>query len=88
MALILFSNDLYKTHWICKVKSILDNSGLSYMWEYNDVCKNLWTYMCNIYIALNRWYTDLSASSLYTLYGQFKQQLGIENICLCLIPEK
>ena len=33
MALTLFSNDLYKTHWICKVKIILDNCGLSYMWE-------------------------------------------------------
>ena len=46
MALTLFSNDLYKTHWICKVKSILDNCGLSYMWENqctldNSTCKNI-----------------------------------------------
>ena len=46
MALTLFSNDLYKTHWICKVKSILDNCGLSYRWENqctlnNSTCKNI-----------------------------------------------
>ena len=40
MALTLFSNDLYKTHWICKVKSILDNCGLSYMWEYQCTLGN------------------------------------------------
>ena len=35
MALTLFLNNLYKTHWICKVKSIFDNCRLSYMRESN-----------------------------------------------------
>ena len=46
MALALFPDDLYKTHWICKVKSILDNCEISYMWENqctldNSTCKNI-----------------------------------------------
>ena len=46
MALTMFSNDLYKTHWICRVKNILDNCGLSYMWKKqstldNSTCKNI-----------------------------------------------
>ena len=46
MALTLFPNDLFKTHWICKVKSILDNCGLSCIWGNqctldNSTCKNI-----------------------------------------------
>ena len=80
MALSLFSNDLYKTHWICKVKRILDNCGLSYMWENlctldNSTCKNIIFRRIDDIIAMNRWYTDLSVSSLCTFYRQFKQKL-------------
>ena len=86
MALTLFSNDLYKTHWICKVKSILDNCGLSYMWENqctldNSTCKNI-IFRHIDDIALNRWYTDLSVSSLCTFYRQFKQKLCFEKYLL------
>ena len=80
----LLSNDLYKTHWICKVKSILDNYGLSYMWENQctlDVCKNIIFRRIDD-IALNRWYTYLSVSSLCTLYRQFKQKLCFEKYLL------
>ena len=86
MALTLFSNDLYKTHWICKVKSILDNCGLSYMWENqctldNSTCKNIIFRRIDD-IALNRWYTDLSVSSLCTFYRQLKQKLCFEKYLL------
>ena len=61
MVLALFSNYLYKTHWICKVKSILDNCGLSYTWENqctldNSACENVIFRRIDD-IALNRWYT-------------------------------
>ena len=86
MALTLFSNDLYKTHWICKVKSILDNCGLSYMWENqctldNSTCKNIIFRRIDD-IALNRWYTDLSVSFLCTFYRQFKPKLCFDKYVL------
>ena len=34
LALTLFSNDQYKTHLICKVKSLLDNCELSDILDY------------------------------------------------------
>ena len=82
----MFSNGLYKTHWICKVKSILDNCGLSYMWENqctldNSTCKNI-NFIRIDDVALNRWYTDLSVSVLCTLYGQFKQKQCFEKYLL------
>ena len=46
-------------------------------------------YFRRIYdITLNRWYTDLSVSSLCIFYRQFKQKLHFEFFSLCIILER
>ena len=56
------------------------------MWENqstldNSTCKNIMFSRID-YISLNRWYTDLSVSSVCTLYGQFKEQFCFEKYLL------
>ena len=78
IVLKLFLRDEYKARWLCRVKCILDNCGLSYMW-YNQhlidakQCKII-TYKRIEDIALQKWYTDISISPMCTLYRLFKNQ--------------
>ena len=77
IVLKLFLRDEYKARWLCRVKCILDNCGLSYIW-YNRhlidakqckiiTCKRIED------IALQKWYTDISISPMCTLYRLFKK---------------
>ena len=72
----LFLRDEYKACWLCRVKCILDNCSLSYMW-YNQHLID--AKQCNMItckriedVALQKWYTDISISTMCTLYRLFK----------------
>ena len=82
IVLKLILRDEYQACWFCRVKCILDNCDLSYMW-YNQhlidakrckiiTCKRIED------IALQKWYTDISISPMCTLYRLFKKHLNFE----------
>ena len=80
-ALHLFRRDEYKSQWLNRVKYILDSCGLSYMW-YNQ--HEIPTKQCievqAVYqriedIALQKWNTDISTSSMCKMYRIFKNNL-------------
>ena len=75
IVLKLFLWDENQACWLCRVKCILDNCGLSYMW-YNQhlidakqckiiTCKRIED------LALQIWYTEISISPMCTLYRLF-----------------
>ena len=86
IALNLFRRDEYKSQWLKRVKYILDSCGLSYMW-YNQ--HEIPTEQCKVIIhrriediALQKWNTDISTSSMCRMYRLFKKQLDFENYLL------
>ena len=90
IALNLFRRDEYKSQWLKRVKYILDSCGLSYMW-YNQ--HEIPTKQCKIIIhrriediAVQKWNTDVSTSSMCRMYRLFKNNL-ISKICYIQITE-
>ena len=86
IALKLFRRDEYKSQWLKRVKYILDSCGLSYMWYQQQ---ELSTKQCKFIIhqriediALQKWNTDISTSSMCKMYRIFKKQLDFENYLL------
>ena len=86
IALKLFRRDEYKSQWLKRVKYILDSCGLSYMWYQQQ---ELSTKQCKVIIhqriediALQKWNTDISTSSMCKMYRIFKKQLDFENYLL------
>ena len=82
----LFRRDEYKSQWLKRVKYILDSCGLSYMWYQQQ---QLSTKQCKVIIhqriediALQKWNTDISTSSMCKMYRIFKKQLDFENYLL------
>ena len=78
----LFTRDEYKAQWLCRVKTILDNCGLSYMWVDQHTID---TRRCRIIIqkriediAMHKWYIGMSTSSMCTMHRLFKKQLQFE----------
>ena len=75
IALKLFRRDEYKSQWLKRVKYILDSCGLSYMWYQQQ---ELSTKQCKVIIhqriediALQKWNTDISTSSMCKMYRIF-----------------
>ena len=75
IALKLFRRDEYKSQWLKRVKYILDSCGLSYMWYQQQ---ELSTKQCKVIIhqriediALQKWNTDISTSSMCNMYRIF-----------------
>ena len=86
IALNLFLRDEYKTHWLSRVKCILDHCGLSYMWTDQQA---LDTKQCKLIIhkriedvALHKWFTDISTSSMCSFYRLYKKRLDFEKYLL------
>ena len=86
IALKLFTLGEYKAKWLCRVKCILENGGLSYIWETQDIID---TKICQKIIekqiddiALQIWYTSISTSSMCTMYRLFKKELCFEKYLL------
>ena len=74
----VFVCDVYKAKWLCRVKNIVDNCGLkSYLWlnqsmmDTNHAKQLIHTRI--EYITLHNWYTDISTSSMCTMYRLFKK---------------
>ena len=82
----LFVRDVYKAKWLCRVKNIVDNCGLGYLWlkqsmmDTNHAKQLIHTRMQEG--ALHNWYTDISTSSMCTMYRLFKKQLNFEDYVL------
>ena len=68
--------DVYKAKRLCKVKNIVDNCSLSYLWlnqsmiDTNHAKQLIHTRIEEV--ALHNWYTDISTSSMCTMYRLFK----------------
>ena len=75
----LFVRDVYKAKWLCRVKHIVDNCGLSYLWlnqsmmDINHAKQLIHTRIEEV--ALHNWYTDISTSSMCTMYRLFKETI-------------
>ena len=82
----LFVRYVYKAKWLCRVKHIVDNCGLSYLWlnqsmmDTNHAKQLIHTRIEEV--ALHNWYTDISTSSMCTMYILFKKQLNFEDYLL------
>ena len=82
----LFVRDVYKAMWICRAKHMVDNCGLSYIWlnqpmmDTNHAKQLIHTRIEEV--ALHNWYTDISTSSMCTMYRLFKKQLNFEDYLL------
>ena len=78
----LFISGEYKTQWMSRVKGILDNCDLSYIWLNQNLidksqCKSIIHKKIED-MAHQKWYIDLSNSSMYITYKLFKTQLHFE----------
>ena len=82
----LFVRDVYKAKWLCRVKNIVDNYGLSYLWlnqsiiETNQAKQLIHTIIK--WVASHNWYTYISTSSMCIMYRLFKKQLDFEEYVL------
>ena len=88
IALKLFRRDEYKLQWLKRVKYILDSCGLSYniMWYQ---LQEISTKQCKVIIhqriediALQKWNTDISTSSICKMYRIFIKKIDFENYLL------
>ena len=86
ITLKLFISGEYKTQWLSRVKGILDNCGLSYIWlNQNCIDKSQCKSIIHKRIedmAHQKWYIDLSNSSMCITYKLFKTQLHFEKYLL------
>ena len=82
----LFVRDVYKDKWLCRVKNTVHNCGLSYLWlNQSMVDTNPAIQLIHPKIedaALHNWYTDISTSSMCTMYRLFMKQLNFEDYLL------
>lgn len=82
----LYSLDIYKTPWLIKIKSILDNCGLSYIWNeraYLDIKLSKKMIHQRIEdLEIQKWYTSISTSPMCEMYNQMKSVFGFENYLL------
>ena len=70
----LFVRDvyMYKDKWLCRVKTIVDNCSLSYLWlnpsmiDTNQAKQLMHTRIEEV--ALHNWYTYISTSSMCTIF--------------------
>ena len=82
----LHINNVYKAKWIRTIKSILDNCGLSYIWDNQEVvdiqqCKKIIHQQIEDQ-ALQNWYTDITRSSMCSTYRILKKQFIFEKYLL------
>ena len=82
ITLKLFISGEYKTQWLSRVKCILDNCGLSYIWlNQNRIDKSKCKFIIHKRIediAHQKSFIDLSNSSMCITYKLFKKQLHFE----------
>ena len=82
----LFVRNVYKVKWLCRVKNIVDNRGLSYlrlnqsMMDTNQAKQLIHTRIEEV--SLHNWYTYISTSSMCTMYTLFNKQFNFEDYLL------
>ena len=84
LSMQLFSNDVFQSSWLRRIKTILDSCGLTYVWQNQDyldvkivkliVAKRLED------IAIQKWYTSISVSPMCEVYKADKLILDLNNI--------
>ena len=86
MSYKLYISGDYKSLWLHNVKVILDQCGLSYIWENQNTIDS-YKVKCIINsriddIETQKWYTSISVSPMCNMYHVFKRQYGFENYLL------
>ena len=93
---ILHDNNLYKSPWIVKVKSVLDRAGMSYVWNPPEqqfqlnrpfipkdwLSKTLNLRLSDIY--QHDWLADVNSNSQCKVYRMFKRKLAFEKYLVIL----
>lgn len=79
----LYNNGIFKSKWLCKIKSILDNCGLSFVWyNFNNVNPEwikteLKRRLCDIY--KQNWAIEVFSNSLCLNYRLMKSYHNFES---------
>ena len=77
---------LYGTMWLQKVKAILDNCGLSFMWHEQhtiDTIKAKHKIQMRIEdVEIQKWYSSISTSPMCSLYNGFNSEFRFEKYLL------
>lgn len=85
----LYDKGVYHSPWLKKIKSILDNVGLSYLWNSDLGLVNI-TWLKNTLkgklddIFRQNWNAEVNANSTCTNYRIFKSNLQFENYLVTL----
>ena len=81
----------YVNSWLMNVKNILDNVGLSYVWNSQQCVNSKWivaSVKTTLYDQfLQKWNSDINMSSKGTNYKSFKTQLCLEKYMITLLPK-
>ena len=83
LVLTMHSTGIYYSNWLLNIKSILDNSGLSYVWNSQNVLNKLDIKMFIKQILhdqfIQSWYSNINNSSrghFYSLYKTHNAQMS------------
>ncbi len=72
----------FKSKWIVKIKSILDKSGLSNMWDQQTIVNKEWLKQCVDRrlkdMDIQNWNSEVNRNRLCTNYKIFKNEVGFE----------
>ena len=78
----MFSEGIFKSLWLEKIKSILDRCGLSYIWGCESVDQGFLGYLVNLNLIDRQrqdWHANVLDNGLCSSYRLFKQNLELEN---------
>ena len=83
----LFESGEYQSEWMLKIKSILDNCGLSYIWLCNSVDQKMLNYLVNRTLSASfeqDWHSEVQTNGLCKSYRIFKETFQTEKYILNL----
>lgn len=87
---ILYDDSIFKCKWISKVKNILDDCGLSYLWhdagQMNPKYLKLMIERRLSDMELQRWHEKLQSNPLCDSYKLFKTDFTFEPYLIMLRP--
>ena len=77
----LFDTHLFQSTWCIKINSILNNTGLSYLWNYDGV--NQTQLKASVKIRINdifiqNWLSEINRNNICTNYRIYKNQFQLE----------
>ena len=92
MLLYHFNGGDYKNNWIMSIKCILDDVGLSYIWN-NQLCNNTKWIVAKVKSTLRdqyiqKWHANIDSSSKGVTYKKFKTIFCLEKYLLLLQPRQ